>query len=76
MGASPYQGGYLYDDERLLIETIRREKYLSLGEYKSAIFYFRRQAEIGKLNHPKLMSYLEKMKKNELIARKLSEQVF
>lgn len=65
----------IYNKERLLLEVFRKEKYLSLEDYKQAIFHYRQLANEGKLNIPLLKQYISQVPKSNIYLRRLLREV-
>ena len=64
-----------YDKERLLLELFRREKLIGKEAYQSAIFHYRKAANDGSLNLPKLREYCKKLPKGDIYRERLRREV-
>ena len=65
----------IYDQERLLIEVFRKQKYLSPDNYKQAIFYYRNLVNEGKFNISKFNNYLSLIPKEKIYRKKFSTEI-
>ena len=64
-----------YDKERLLLELFRREKIIATEAFQAAIFHYRKLANEGKLNLPKIREYCEKLPKGELYRERIRREI-
>ena len=64
-----------YDKERLLLELFRREKIIATEAFQSAIFHYRKLANEGKLNLPKIREYCEKLPKGKLYRERIRREI-
>lgn len=64
-----------YDKERLLIELFRREKLVSIESFQAAIFYYRKAANDGTLNLPKMREYCKALPKGKMIRERIKREV-
>lgn len=64
-----------YDKERLLIELFRREKFVSMEAFSTAISYYRKAANDGTLNLPKLREYCKALPKGSIFRTRLKKEI-
>ena len=64
-----------YDKERLLIELFRHEKRVDLEAFRSAIFYYRKAANDGTLNLPKLREYCQSIPKSKKYLERIRREI-
>lgn len=64
-----------YDKERLLLELFRREKYVGPEAFRAAIFYYRKQANDGLLNLPKLREYCKTLPKGNIYRKRVKKEI-
>ena len=65
----------VYDKERLLLELLRREKLVALEAYSAAISYYRKAANDGTLNLPKLREYCKALPKGGLYRARIRKEI-
>ena len=64
-----------YDKERLLLEVFRREKLISMEAYSAAISYYRKAANDGTLNLPKLREYCKALPKGDIFRTRIRKEI-